>query len=688
MQTACILFSLTLASSAFAAAPASLAASGPLTVASAAVDEKSDEFKAFIAEFEQAQTTNSKARMTQLVRSNQQFTIWWVGDTCRLLANRTDDQLEKLIADLRHAWREAFDSSFVNNLYEYYSLLRGPRRQSWLDMDAAHRELIVHESKAETDVEIERAGLGFRDLAERFEEIGDAYMAATCWLSFALAMDEPKRGENADLYAACEGYGRALANYEKVDLTGPNVHATKNRHQDLVQTGYDGEKGADGGAAAPAAPGAPPVDSAAGAATTLELEFEPVREFDAFQRPFFALDENYQTWSQLELTETGSSTTFVSRPEGPIVLRTGASEIMVDVDRDGSGEVAVPITGNFELVELESVSNGKQEKLAFFATIGLEQDVYQRAEVHLGPSDQYFGLYFVPASSVVTSLGGIELRIFDDNFDGKYGSEPWVYKPIGTTSASIGHAEFDSVAIAGAERAQPWSEYLSVGGAWYKMEHTEAGELQAVAVTPKLGRLALDFKGGSPTWLIVSGLDGLAKSYFDLAEAGKKGIEVPVGRYQVYYGEFRKGKKREEMKALITRSQNPRTYTVSEGETTTLELGAPFRFDFDKRMGAGTVTVVGNSVAVLGRGDERYERLWNCRAAPEASWREEGSKRGSKPKDMELVMNQFEIQEAGGWQYFWFPSDLELKVDDDAAVEVQLVEKKNKLFGKIESEWK
>ena len=91
---------------------------------------------------------------------------------------------------------------------------------------------------------------------------------------------------------------------------------------------------------------------------------------------------------------------------------------------------------------------------------------------------------------------------------------------------------------------------------------------------------------------------------------------------------------------------------------------------------------------IVGRGGERYERVWNAVPKPDVSVRKAGSKRGSKGETMDLVLDQQVITDTGDWAVAWFPRDLEVsnKAGEDA--EVQLVEKKNKLFGKIESVWK
>ena len=241
------------------------------------------------------------------------------------------------------------------------------------------------------------------------------------------------------------------------------------------------------------------------------------------------------------------------------------------------------------------------------------------------------------------------------------------------------------------ERAQPWSEFAKVGEAWYKLEAENHGaSIKATGVELDTGTLRVDYKGGRPGWLIVRGLDELGNAYYDLAGAGKKGVEVPVGRYEFFYGDLRKGKKLEVLKALILGGPKQPKYTVSKGETTTITLGKPYGFVFQHSTAGSEVTVQGKTVAVCGAGGEVYERLWNCRPRPAAAWRKRGSKRGTRPEKFKLIENQMEIWDHGGdWNVMWFPLDLtlDMKKEVPEGVEVQLVDKKNKLLGGITSDW-
>ncbi|MFT7486742.1 MAG: hypothetical protein ACI9F9_002598, partial [Candidatus Paceibacteria bacterium] len=227
-----------------------------------------------------------------------------------------------------------------------------------------------------------------------------------------------------------------------------------------------------------------------------------------------------------------------------------------------------------------------------------------------------------------------------------------------------------------------------IGETWYRLENEKSGtSLTGYAVPMETGKINLNFKGkcGNPTWLIVKGMGKYENCYFDVMN---KDTELPVGNYTLYCGEVRKGKKAQVMKTLILPPKDPDPWVVTAGGTTNVPLGAPFGFDFKFDEDGKNISVLGKTVVITGLAGERYERPWNCVPKPTASWRKKGEKRGSKAEKFKKVQSQDEIN-AGGWGTAWFPVDLEIvKKGASDGSEVQLAEKKNKLFGKIESAWR
>jgi hypothetical protein len=543
-------------------------------------------------------------------------------------------------------------------------------------------------------------------MAESFELVGDRYYASQTWMMYGNCFDEGYRGvEGADLRKATQGFGKALEHRKAIGLEDLNYRLTKVRYDQLVGQGYAEPERPEEGAGGDDAAGTPtgvvdPTGSAPGAAPAVpaaaleaSLEFDLLETLDEVQRPNYSADDLYQMWVTLGFGAKDSVARFQSIKEGgPSFVRAGSSDVRWDADGDGADDddPKLPLTGNLTPFEVEIGRGDEARRWAFMTITGVEKDQYQYVgEINLGPTDGQMQLYAINAGSMVGELAGTEVRVIDDNMDGIYGSPPitWAYAGL---SRDVFQPDMDSIVIGGGKRAVPWSEYQKLGDAWYKLEVEQGGKrIKATPVALKTGRLQLDFKGGKPSWLIVKGDGKYENCYFDLTE-GAKGVEVPVGRYTLFCGELRKGKKRQAVKSLILPGKKTPSYSVADGETAKVELGAPFGFDYRFTRGADKITLEGASVVVTGKAEERYERVWGAVPRPEVSWRKEGAKRGSKGEEMDVVMDLDGINQHG-FNGAWSPIDMTFEVkgvDEGEKVELQLAEKKNDLFGSIESSWK
>ncbi len=520
-----------------------------------------------------------------------------------------------------------------------------------------------------------------------------------CWNNVAICFDDRYRREGADLDKAWDAYEQVKKYRDMLELKDNFYEFAVARQREIEDEGYGpgaGSLGAgpEGSAGEPGgAEGKEPAEPAAGAAATGavpaigEMKFEAVEDLDRFERPSYDLDGFYEIWPVLYFTDRGTQATIGYMEESPPFQRTGDSAIAADTDRDGEFETKVPIKGGEVLTEFELEIGGVKRPWAFVSRIGTDQDFYQGVQVNMQPQLSSFTLSYVPAASLVADVGGTQVRILDDNLDGLYGSEPRSWEYIGLAEGSF-HPELDSVVIGSSKRAVPWSRFQQLDGVWYEWESVDSGtRLNLKPAAFKTGELKLVAEGTKPYWVHVRGTDRIEGAYFDLADG--KSVEVPVGTDELVYGELRKGKRRQVVKSVILGGSGTK-YQVKSGETTTVTIGAPYRFQFDWSLAGDVLEVPGRSVVVVGNGGERYERLWNAVPRPEVSWRKAGSKRGSKPEDMKVVLDQDALFEPGGWRKSWHPLDFTMEIGSvpEEGIEVQLVEKKNKLFGKIESEWK
>ena len=163
---------------------------------------------------------------------------------------------------------------------------------------------------------------------------------------------------------------------------------------------------------------------------------------------------------------------------------------------------------------------------------------------------------------------------------------------------------------------------------------------------------------------------------------------MPTGKYTLFFGDVRKGKKKQTQKALILPGKGTATYNVAKGQTTLVTLGAPYGFDFSTTYTGEKLTIEGATVVITGSANERYERTWNCVPKPEVEWRQKGSKLAKKGGKMLGLVDTDSINKLG-WAAAWSPRDhtVDCKGGGDK-VEAQLVDKRHELFGAITSEWR
>jgi hypothetical protein len=662
----------------------------------------------FRSNFQKAMEIKATTTMAQLVKRNQEEAVSWILQTAESISVGSSEELAVRMSALRIAWKTSMDTGFASKMEEYFSLLEPTVLRERAKLKSEYNKLnkdYWDNKDAKDGPTYNLVGAKFAVLAENFAKIGDHYFSSQCWGFYGICFGTASLGDKADLYKACRGSGSCVSERLLIELTDNFYRSNLQSHEHLIANGYGEEPPADGedpgaGPSKGGGAGAGKAPAASGKELTAPLVFKAVEERDDFVRPSYFADDLYVMWSAVYLGKKGNSGK-VANLQGlsPKVLRSASSEVTIDIDGDGVGDEIrldgkevldgkVGLTGNMRLVQFKIGEGSEQREWACHFATGLEKDLFQGFERGMGIYDESVQLFHFNAASVVGEIAGEVVQVLDDNSDGVYGSPPVPWDYSGLSKGNQQH-EMDSVRIGSAKRAGPWSEYQQIGDAWFRMAISpSAAELIATPVTLQTGKLKLKFKGGKPTWLVVRGKGKYEGSYFDVLANGSKGVEVPVGSYELFCGELRKGKGRQAAKALILPGAGMEAWEVTDGKTITLELGGPFSFDFAIESVDRGVKVNGETVVVVGAAGERYERPWNCRAAPDVYWRDKGKGRGNKAERMKLINDQFVMLDVErSYQKVWFPLDCEFEVKAET-VEVQLQEKKNTLFGKLESGWK
>lgn len=660
------------------------AASGPSLAPRFAVED------GFLKAFEKALAAGDEAKMKELVAGDQDGAARAAVATCGAIGDGTSEKLETLYAALSKTWKAAWGTGFVDGQYEYHSLMRSEVRSAWselrkrFDVERAKYDKALAEKQYR---DLPAIGYEMEGYAKGFAEMGDLYHASEAWLMHAWSFEEEYLEENAQLESAYKGFDQGIRLRKEIGLEDQAMRRAEARKKVLDDAGVGDPNTEFTGTLAGKARAA----AEAAASLTVALEFELAPDLEAVARPYYCADPIFQMWPAIPLGEEGSSGDFPYIEGGPKVVRAGAASAAVDVDRDGKGEVEIPLTGKEEPVRITLGSGEETRPWAFLARIGQARDRYQGIDFNLESSKEQMQIFLAPAASLVGEVGGLAVQVYDDNMDGLYGSEPKFWASIGCSPSGSGQADVDALRVDGAKFARPWSPVSQIGEDWYRLA-IDGTTLSATPITNmETGTLKLDFKGLKPDYVLVQGHTKWGEAYFDLAgPEAKKGLEVPVGTYYLISGRVSKGKREQTLKALVVPPEKAKGYDLAAGDNLTIELGAPFGFEFEVRQNAENVTVVGNTVFVSGRGGETYQRLWNCVVTPDAVARKVGTKKGGKEETMRTATNQDDISVSpAGYEVAWFPWDVELpKKKGEEELEVQLSMKKHKLFGKIESEWR
>jgi hypothetical protein len=670
--------------------------SSAVTSSATAAQEKQDRNKEFEQKLKPIVATKAYDDLARLLKAYQEEAITYVDDLVQRMSQGSSDEIEAEFQMLSKGWKDSFKSNFVQIVYDFHSrlALNGVQRAERRGLIEQYRKTFNRLDSALRNaydpIQFETCANDFIALADGFEKNGDLFYAARSAASAAACYDEGYRKKDANLKKVCEWFGKAVLLFDKVDLKHSYYQQCKARHEGLIAAGHGPE--APKPETGPEAPPAGPVADPNANAVVSKTSFELIKELDQFLRPNYYCDEIYAAWTIVPLAGKGSTGSFAAMEKGPKLMRPDLAKIGVDQNGDGTADKTVGITGNFTTVELELGEGDLKRKWGFVFKTGIQDDTVQGLKTNLQPDDKQMRFYVMSAASMVTTVGGVPFRVIDENLDGLYGSPPRGWLNVGL-SEGIEQPEFDSVVIGESKRARPWSEYQDIGGAWFKLAADKAGnEIRSMPVQLETGTIKLEFKGPTPSWLILRGTGQMENYFVDVIAEAKKPVTVPVGVYQLFLGELRAGKKAQTQKCLIVPGADTKRWTVKKGEECVVQLGGPFSFDFKQTVNEDKLTIKGKSITIMGVALERYERTWNCVPRPEVSWRKSGSKKGSKPEKMDVVGDLLEQDEAGNYRFSeadtWRPIDTVFEVKPGESIEVQLSEAKNKLFGSIESAWR
>lgn len=382
--------------------------------------------------------------------------------------------------------------------------------------------------------------------------------------------------------------------------------------------------------------------------------------------PCFLASEDTTQWQAFGLSGNGP-VAFEERfqPLGrPLQVKRDGQKILIDEDGDGKfREVKAQYKPSLVEVEKEFedpwTKQKVKQKYAFLLGTGSEQENFFGLELNAAPQSDWYQLRYSAGSYLRGNVLGLDLKFIDDNVTGQFGDGGNV--TFNSYSKAPSFPMLDAIQIGSAKVAQPFSEFIEVGGEFYRLKMSTPDEAYSVK-TRKLdietGTVVLEFKNKlKPEALVISALDKFKGAHFNIASG--KPIRVPCDRYSVSYGILRSGAKERMQSCIIVASKEMAALEVKPNTEVKVELGAPFHFVFEpEELGNGDVKIPGNSVAVKGRGGELYTRFWDTPPIPESVQLYRDGK--SVGKAVPMQRGKYEDFKRGGFAALMFPLDLTL----------------------------
>ncbi|QDU67188.1 hypothetical protein [Engelhardtia mirabilis] len=658
-----------------ATTPSSPAARALSAVAAAAQELSYEDFK---AEFRQASKIGDTRNVGQLIRRNEMNTRNFVIFTAEAMGETPGPDLGQDLKWLKAGWKEAHGTSFVSKMETYYQLMRPEVRRAHVSAKARYdkvREQIIAAKAQERSDERSRKLEGLAEEAmaihKSFDEIGDHYYASEIVLLAGTSVNaETLTEEEANLPLVLEAYKAFIEHRDSIELEGANYTAVKEQIAYLETLGAALDPNTAAGLSL-------------GSGMPFASTFTTIEELTAIERPNYWADDAALTWQAVGMGRVGSDVKVGNIDGGPTIERSAFETITI---RPLEGDpIEVALSGRTKLIETTVGRSSELRPWAFLMRNATNPEYLFGISMNYSPTDEFLTVYLAPAAAAEFEVDGVKVQVIDDNLDGIYGSPPLLYTRYGMREKEY-EPVVDSVVIDGAKKALPWSTLVQIGEQWYQIDSIARGKsFTLYPAELNTGTIKLDAKGVEFASLLIEGVDALQGAVFDISDA-KKGQQVPAGKYQILGGTVREGG-RSIVKAGVTAPLRGGAIYVRPDEEVEVQFGAPFGFDFDAELDGDQITVIGSSVVPVGVAGERYHRMWETRNSPEISIRKAGSGRGGKGTKMQVIGDAQTITDLGQDQA-WKPLDQSVENKYGAEVEIMLTEKKNKLLGKIESDWK
>jgi hypothetical protein len=237
------------------------------------------------------------------------------------------------------------------------------------------------------------------------------------------------------------------------------------------------------------------------------------------------------------------------------------------------------------------------------------------------------------------------------------------------------------------KKLMAWSDVVPIGAKWYHLQlgDKRGAKLRTRELDIDTGQVVLKWNGPvAPRLLVIAELRDFKGCFYDVS--GGKPVTVPVGRYEIAYGAIETGKGAQQKQAWIYKG-DAKPFDVNAKETTTLDMGAPYKLDFTVKQEAKAVKIEGKSLLAREKSGAVVGRVYDEVLLPDVLSRSDPNGNGvAAPKGMVRIDTTTMNKDNAA---AWFPADFVLDKSKDQKLQVQLkLARHGLLGGPFTSDWK
>ncbi len=567
-------------------------------------------YNLFVKQWNSALQTRDKKKQERLLRTYSAETI----DHFRVLCDRYNisgaNAAAEAMESMKAVWEKVYGTKTLQMIENMRSDLDSDGLRLMRKLDLRRRQawgLLEVAKKTKKPEDYKKAREEMKAVADALEELGEKLQAADCVMGYVSVLFETPKKNKADVQAMMEAldrYERLHKDWEwtKGKVYKRNMSWAKSIRAQVKRGGTPGNE--------------PQKKKSQGIKLDPHGENQKLGKFlkgskwvkeDLYISMMKKLEEGISfnasgwplAWRGIFLEGTAPKD-MDGFSDGPVTLqRTGASKYFAIVDKENpkSKKVPLKIGAKPRAMYVPYMKGDEETEYAFWFYVGGTQVQVGGVTLNLSPQwgrRKTAFVYYRSASILSCKIAGQEVKLYDENFNGMVGEDPGSvrfgdFRLGGGLEKPLSHPTVDSMRIGGNKHLLPFSRYVHLGDVWYRLRVLGNNERLNYRpldpATVPTGTIVYKWKGPSkakPKHVIVREMSFFKGAAFDLVAGGRKGIEVPAGEYEIFYGRIYNGKAPRANYSVLLKGKSP-SIKVEAGKTVTVQLGAPFHLEFEKK---------------------------------------------------------------------------------------------------------